>query len=479
MDGLIRKTLTARAEDVSVPAGAWAEQRRRLQAAGLLGGRRARSGWWQSWRVGHRLELVAACVVLAGLVSLAALRGPGGVPGQPAGPDGGDAAPATVRTPQVVAEVPAEGFAENLPGHLPVAWEPDGHRLLYVGAGSGADQPGGILLLDLTLPGPPPQVAPWPARGAAWGPDGRWLAYTSSRTDPAEDFVPQTIYLQRLDGGDPVDLLPGELAVRSTSTAKQLHGWVDFTTLAYEEHMGTGIQQLFLVDTSTRKLIATPDLLATFFTWAPDGQRVAGQLWGGPPQFWVWDRSTGRFMTPTAPLPGAYQWFEAWADDGRSLLFTAWDGLPYEQTARPTLYRLDLEQGSYTKVVDNAALAAWSEEGLAYVQWGEPLTLTVAGAADLSVRWTTDLGTPAPAVWQDLPFWYRPTFAGPYLAFRTLADQWQVSLAARPEVRTLYTGAGAAWSWPADGKYVALLTNTGPEARLQVVGNPLATEGAE
>lgn len=376
----------------------------------------------------------------------------------------------------VLADVPACGFPENWPGEGLPAWAPDGRSLLYTGPGQNLKQYGPAMLLDLNTPEQPRPVSDRIARDPAWRPDGQSIAFVSPREDPGQSFEPFTIYLQRLGGGKAIDLLSGDLAIQSVSTSKYIHRWVD-ETLLYEEHMGTGIQQLFLLNTVTKEPVTSLDLHATFFIWSADGNRVAGQIDGAIPRhFWLWDRRFSKSLQPAEPLPGEEQYFDAWLDDGSSALFTAWEGgFTYEEkVGTPALYRLDVEQGRFRKMADNATLAAWSGDMIAYVKWESELNLVIARAGDGKVLWEENLGVLPDEAVRNLRE-YRPTFAGPYLCYRTTGDEWRVSTKERKDSRTIYVGKEVGLSWSPDGRYVALQEN-GTPARLRVVENPLVAK---
>lgn len=210
---------------------------------------------------------------------------------------------------------------------------------LYPGA-AGADPVARRFAGASAAGAPAPQAPGLPASQAVISPDGQALVITGLRADDDRHVV--TLYLVA-DGQPPRDLLPGSQAVRGTSTTKFLTGWIDTDTFAYEEHVGTGARELFLLDTRTWEPIATERLAATYFRWSPDRQYVGGQWEGGPPLFWVWDRATDT-MLRLPPLPGDYQCIEDWSLDSRHLLFSAWTGAwPADEATEVRYYVLDVE----------------------------------------------------------------------------------------------------------------------------------------
>jgi hypothetical protein len=280
------------------------------------------------------------------------------------------------------------------------------------------------MLLDLNRPERPILVTTEPAGDVVWSPDHTQIAYTAAR--PYNGRTVATIHTKPLAGQEPVDVLPGDLAMKSVSTGKEIHGWFDPTTLAYHEHMGASVQQLFLDNPEKGELLPTESLMASSFIWSEYGQRVAGQMSGGPAHFWLWDREQKRFRTPKV-LPGVYQWFEAWAPDGRT--------------------------------------------AMAYVQFAPKLTLVVTRARDGAVAWSDDLGERSKI--EAKPWEYRPAIATTFVGYRTADDEWRVSPIHRKESRVLFAGPADAAQWSPFGRYLAVSRPVGQGVRLQVLENPL------
>jgi hypothetical protein len=306
-------------------------------------------------------------------------------------------------------------------------------------------------------------------------PDGMAVVYAGAgppRQGGSGEWRPSTLYLQELDSGRLVDLLPGDLAVQSVSTAKKAHRWLSGDVLAYEEHMGTSVQQLFFLDVASGALTKETELLASGFRWAPAGERVAGQWLGGPAGWWVWDRQAG----PLRQSSQAGEVFEAWSPDGQEVLYTVWHcPAPYCPQGTSTLWRLELATGRRQKVAQNAGLAAWSAAGqIAYVQLGESLELVVTDAETGRRLWVQKLG-PLPKEMEHRWELYRPQFEGDSLAFRNAQGDWLLSRAEPKAVRHIYRGGESRLIWSPGGQHLAILDGR-ETGRLLVLENPLSEE---
>lgn len=357
----------------------------------------------------------------------------------------------------VIAQLPAASTRLHRPGRGLPAWGADGAQLLYLGPDKA------LMRLRLDAPDRPERMAEPPVSDGI--PSGGSVVYVGVRATPDQPTAPMTLFLQ---GGTsaPVDLLPGDAAIHGTSTVKHIHRWITPSVLAYEESVGTGASQLFLLDLDTKRLMETPRLAATSFLWSKDGTRLAGQWIGGPPQFWLWDRTTGEFI-PTGELPGQFQQVEAWSEDGESVLFTAWEGgWPY-QDRTPTLYRLDLKQERLELIAAGAALAVWTKNHLAYLRLEPEMSLVVTESQSGTELWRESLGPRPEGGWEQ----FRPAVAGSYLGYRTAQNQYWVTPVAMHDPRLLYGGESFATIWASDGEHVAVLSDN-REPRLLVVRNP-------
>lgn len=373
---------------------------------------------------------------------------------------------------EVIADLPASPAVAARPR---LAWSPDGRKLMYIGASQVEAQPWGrVMAVDLTRPGEPQPVTDRPAFNAVWRPDGRAVAFVGTRGEPPNHV--ETVFLQPLEGGAPVDLLPGDLAVRGVSTSKYLHRWVNGDLLAYQEHRGTGTSELLLLDPDRRELVSTPELLASNYDWSQAGNGLAGQWSGGLARFWVWDRRTARWLLPDEPVSGAYRWFESWTPDGDTALFTVWTTPPPYTLpgGDPELFRWDAGSGAAHKLADNAGLAAMAGDYVVYVRFGIQMELVVARSPGTEILWTAGLGAlPADEHGDGIWWWeYRPVLFGPWVAYHRSDGLWVVSPIERGEPRPLFTGKRVEISPSPDGRYLGLLESKVP-ARLRIVRNPL------
>lgn len=364
--------------------------------------------------------------------------------------------------PHVVADVRANSDLRIDPDQLWMDWAPDGKGLVYV------DGSRRLMFLDLTKPRYPWPLSEQTGYAPRFRPDGTAIAFTGGRV--LDGRTVDTLYLQPIKGGAPIDLLPGERAVQSVSTAKVIHQWLGPTLLSYEEHMGTGVQQLFLLKATERIPTTNAELLATRFKWSPDGRRVAGHWTCCPSRFWVWDRIERRFYVQAGSNPGPNRWFEAWSEDGHQVLYTEWRGNPYHPRSQSTLYRLDIRTGRKKKLFDDGVLADWSGNSLAFVKIGSEMTLVVADARDGRIIWTDNLGK-LPDRFDVFHWDYRPVFAGEYLFYRAGDGEWRVSTARSKQTEAVFPSADDEHvSWSPDGHHGATLDRTG---RLRVIRNPL------
>ncbi len=315
------------------------------------------------------------------------------------------------------------------------------------------------------------------ARSIAWGPNG-CVAFVAARD---EEFTPETVYLRYFGvTGNPfktIDLLPGDLARHGVSKTKVVHGWLDDRTLAYEEHMGTGVQKLGLVDTSTYAPIECPELLAFSFHWQPGGSLLLGDM-NGPAGFWIWDRASGKYVLESSrSLSDGIQRFQAWgpaAKTAGSVFFSASaeEELDRNVDLHSDLYEYDLKTRSCTKIANDAGPAEQAGGVLAYVKLSSPLTLVVKDLARGTVLWEQDLGALAPP---DSIKRFKPVMCDGYVLYRTSKGEWWLSptLAKQPVLLAGASRGPEATAPPSaslspDGAFAAIFT----EGKVTIFRNP-------
>lgn len=306
------------------------------------------------------------------------------------------ATPASTPSPTPLVETPSatpSGLApdveivatlQTLPGYG-FAWAPDGSRLAFFSADGlqVAEAPSfepravaegfsGVTLLGGNT-------------GPLWSLQGDRIAFTAPTTLPGEDWQPLSVWLIKADGTDLLDLLPGENAVLSVSTAKILIEWLDEGTLAFGEHVGTGVDALYLLNVDSGELTpvaVTEDsifgfMCGTVYYFSPeDKETVASECWGrGLPEITLLDLDSGL----SKELPGEWEAFEDWAPDGSAFLFTRWESEIGEEpspiVSQPVdLYLWDLQEDEARLLAPNASWASWSPDGrtAAFYLFGEP-----------------------------------------------------------------------------------------------------------
>jgi hypothetical protein len=422
------------------------------------------------------IALLAACsrgtgeTDPAGAVGQAPGEAPGQVPEQVPAPDpdpGQGQAPASgaARAPRIVQELTGPNSVPSLP-----QWDPSGaSRILYETLDASGTSAGLPTVADLDSSGAKPKVVGNLGSFVAprWAPDGQHVVIAGARPEP-DGSQSTTLCLVPLDGGAPVDLLPGPQARRGVSGTKFIEQWMDPQTLAFAEHMGTGVQELLLVDTAASRLVTGPEqLLATFFHFAPDSRKVAGQIEGGPAQFWVWDFVAGQFRKPSSPLPGQFQWFESWAGN-ETLLFSAWAQYPYADEPRTAdLYAWETSSGSVTRIAKNAMLTTATEQYLVFIRMVPSPTLVVAGREGKTV-WEEDLG-PVPG--GRLSWEFMPRISDRYVLYRHSNGEWRLSTLAAKDPVVVYRMPGATVGLSPDERHLAVLQHDIP-ARLLILTNP-------
>src|SRR5882762_4099407 len=245
------------------------------------------------------------------------------------------------------------------------------------------------------------------AREPQISPDGAWVAYAVSTADTAEDRNKSAVWMASWDGTRNVRLTtskPGEDAPRWSPDGR----WLAFLSSRDDEHT-----QIWLLDRQGgegRKVTTLPSDVGDY-VWAPDGKRIAlvvedadtakpktpppividrfqfkqdesGYLGKQRRHLYVLDVESGKTTMLTS---GDYdELLPAWSPDGRSLAFVSkrrpdadrddnWDLYVMEAAAGATPRQVTTFEGPDNNP-DYESHPAWSPDGraIAYLQGGAP-----------------------------------------------------------------------------------------------------------
>ena len=252
-------------------------------------------------------------------------------------------------------------------------------------------------------------------------PDGAWVAYTVSTSDTAEDQNKSAVWMASWDGTRNVRLTtskPGENTPRWSPDGR----WLAFLSSREDEHT-----QLWLLDRlggEGRKVTTLPSDVDNY-VWAPDGKRIAlvvadadtakpktpppividrfqfkqdeeGYLGKQRRHLYLLDVESGK----TTPLTsGDYdELLPAWSPDGKSLAFVSKRRPDFDRDSNWDLYVIDAAPGGSATPrqlttfegpdndPDTESRPAWSPDGrsIAYLQGG-PLKLIYYAVQKLAV----------------------------------------------------------------------------------------------
>src|SRR6266571_2672549 len=289
---------------------------------------------------------------------------------------------------------------------------------------------------DLSAQAPAPTLAPAPRlvtvtdlfrlrelADPQLSPDGAWVAYTVTGADSAEDKQPGAVWMTSWDGTRTLRLTnskQGESAPRWSPDGR----WLAFLSSREDEHT-----QVWLLDRSGgegRKLTSFGGDVEDY-VWAPDGKRLAavvgdadtakpktpaaividrfqfkqdeiGYLGKERRHLYLVDVETGK---GTILTPGPYdELLPAWSPDGRSLVFVSKRRTDFDRDNNWDLYVMDAVPGAVPRQLttfegsdndpDTESRPAWSPDGrsIAYLQGGPP-KLIYYGVQRLTVAVST------------------------------------------------------------------------------------------
>ena len=250
-------------------------------------------------------------------------------------------------------------------------------------------------------------------------PEGDWVAYTVSSADTAEDQNHQAVWMTSWDGKRTVRLTNSKQGENAPSWSPDGR-WIAFLSSRDDEHT-----QLWLLDRrgGEGRKVTTLQSDVDDYVWAPDGRRVAvvaqdpdtakpktpapividrfqfkqdesGYLGKLRRHLYVVDIETGK---ATLLTPGGYdELLPAWSPDGKSLAFVSKRRPDADRDNNWDVYVMDATPGATPKQLttfegpdddpDYESRPAWSPDGreIAYLQGG-PLKLIYYAVQKLAV----------------------------------------------------------------------------------------------
>jgi dipeptidyl aminopeptidase/acylaminoacyl peptidase len=224
-----------------------------------------------------------------------------------------------------------------------------------------------------------------------WSPDGRWIAFTSSRVDDKSQ-----LFAIRPDGGEAVQLTKSETGVGGFDWSPDGRT-IAFTagdpvpdgSKARKDHFGDYAvvrreythTHLYTVDAAealrapqagTRRT-GGKSFTVGGFSWSPDGKRIAfgaakdpDLINGGTSDIYVLELA-GDLVTKIVDQPGP-DGGPVWSPDGRSILFSSALGRP-DYFARNSVLAVVAPEGGAVKPLsgafdENPNVAAWNADGI-------------------------------------------------------------------------------------------------------------------
>ena len=217
-----------------------------------------------------------------------------------------------------------------------------------------------------------------------WSPGADRIAILGSHDGRggAPDDRSDTIWVVNADGSGLRDLLPGEAAELSVSTAKVMQDWLDEDTIAFDEHCGTACQQPYLLDVETGEVeqaVRFPDvstgslgagMLGTVYYYSPNLRWLAVEGLGGLPTVLTYNFDSQELIRLEEQVRRSpWQWFDAWAPDSSAFLFSQAETDNSGVIPPFSLLRYDIETRRERVLATPGKDGAWSADGslIAYV----------------------------------------------------------------------------------------------------------------
>lgn len=228
-----------------------------------------------------------------------------------------------------------------------------------------------------------------PGQQLSWSPDGKKLAFMDSR--PGDGW--STIWVADANGSHVRDLLPpGAPFIVVGSRAVGISGWLSNREIAFYLHCGTGCVSLNKIDveSGTYRHFCTGSLDGAYY-WAPTRDQAVSEMHLGGLS--LIKREAGELISDATSsskecreviegctykedkMQGEEYRFDAWAPDGKRVLYTGWlcsQGPVIDSQANLYLWVIDSSQRE--QLVPNAGWAAWSPDGtkIAFLLFGAP-----------------------------------------------------------------------------------------------------------
>lgn len=229
------------------------------------------------------------------------------------------------------------------------------------------------------------------AGGAAWSPDGRWIAFTSDREGGKNQ-----IFLIAPDGGEALQLTRSETGVGSFEWSR------DGKTIAYlaadktaedrKKHFGdfevvrrdyahthlwlVNVEEALKAPAAGRQLTRGKEFSVGSFDWSPDGKRIAFSaavnpdlIQSGTSDIYVLTLENGavnRIVSQPGPDTNP-----RWSPDGKWIVFRSAMANPKYYHANARLAVVPAEGGAVRSITDSfdeqPSLVAWTPEGIYFV----------------------------------------------------------------------------------------------------------------